>query len=218
MNKSDNKGTGQNLKESRSVLRENITDYAMNMFKKRGIKGVTMDEIASSMGISKRTIYEVFENKEELLVNGLLRKRKEDERILAGIKERNLNIIEMTMMRFNYVVNEHKTICPQFFIDMNKYPKVVATIDGFRKEDREYVMEYYKMGIREGYFRDDLNYEVLDMVITNQFDFIFSSEVLLKYDFGIVYKTLMLTYLRGISTCKGLEIIEKFLKEYNNKI
>lgn len=217
MNKSDNKGTGQNLTESRSILRDNITDFAMEMFKKRGIKGVTMDEIASSMGISKRTIYEIFENKEELLVNGLLQKRREDEKIIEEFRKKKLNIIEMTMVRFKYVINEHKSICPQFFSDINKYPKVVSTIEDFRKKEREYIMEYYKIGIREGFFRDDLNYEVMDMVITHLFDFMFTSDIFTKYDFTVIYRNLTITYLRGIATPKGLEIIESFLKEYNNK-
>lgn len=218
MGKSDNKGTVQNLTEARSVLRDNITDFAMEMFKKRGIKGVTMDEIASSMGISKRTIYEVFENKEELLVNGLIKKRKEDDRIMEGFKAQNLNIIEMTLVRFKYVMNEHKSICPQFFSDINKYPKVLATIDDFRKKDSEYIMMYYKIGINEGFFRDDLDYKIMDMVITKLFDYMFTSEIFMEYDFTQIYKNMTITYLRGISTSKGLEIIENFLKEYNNKI
>lgn len=218
MGKSDNKGTVQNLTEARSVLRDNITDFAMEMFKKRGIKGVTMDEIASSMGISKRTIYEVFENKEELLVNGLIKKRKEDDKIMEDFKAKNLNIIEMTLVRFMYVMSEHKSVCPQFFSDINKYPKVLATIDDFRKKDSEYIMKYYKIGIEEGFFRDDLDYNIMDMVITKLFDYMFTSEIFMEYDFTQIYKNMTITYLRGISTSKGLDIIENFLKEYNNKI
>lgn len=217
MSKSENKVTVQNLTEARTILRENITDYAMEMFKKRGIKDVTMDEIASSMGISKRTIYEVFETKEELLVNGLIQKRKEDDRMMEEFKKKKLNIIEMTLVRFKYVMDEHKSICPQFFSDINKYPKVLATIEGFRKKESEYIMKYYRIGIREGFFRDDLDYEIMDMVITKLFDYMFTSEVFMKYDFMLIYKNLTITYLRGISTEKGLKIIETFLKEYNNQ-
>lgn len=202
----------------RSHLRDSVTDFAMEMFKKRGIKGVTMDEIASSLGMSKRTLYEIFENKEDLLVYGLMRKREDDERLMARIMEQKLNVLDMTLIRFKHVVNEHKSICPQFFIDMNKFPKVVSTIESFKMKDREYAMEYYNLGIKEGFFRDDLNYEILEMLLNNQFNYIFTSDIFLRYDFEAVYKTMMFAYLRGIATPKGLEILEKFVNEYNGKI
>ena len=56
------------LTTSRLHLRDLIIDTAMSMFKQRGIKSVTMDELSSRMGISKRTLYELFEDKETLLV------------------------------------------------------------------------------------------------------------------------------------------------------
>lgn len=207
-----------NLTESKSHLRDSVTDFAMEMFKKRGIKGVTMDEIASSMGISKRTLYEMFENKEELLVNGLLRNRKRDEGIMSDIMKQKLNVMDMTLVRFKYVVDEHKSICPQFFLEINKYPKVLETIEEFKKKDGENAMEYYRLGVKEGLFRDDLNYEILDLIVTNQFNFLFTSDLFLRFDFENIYRTLLFTYLRGIATFKGQEVLEKFINEYNSKI
>lgn len=218
MSKSSNINSMHNLSCSRSHLKDSITDFSMDLFKKRGIKEVTMDEIASSMGISKRTLYEVFETKEDLLVYGLKRKRDEDESLMAEIVAQNLNLLDMTLRRFKHVVNEHKSICLQFFLDIKKFPKVVATIDEFKKKDKEYAIEYYNRGIREGFFRDDLNYDVLELILNNMFNFLFSSDIFLRYDIETVYKTIMFCYIRGIATPKGQEILEKFVNEYNGKI
>ena len=62
---------------SRPKLREKIIDAAVTLFEKKGIKGVTMDDIASSFGISKRTLYEVFTDKETLLIECVRRGQAE---------------------------------------------------------------------------------------------------------------------------------------------
>lgn len=218
MSKSSNINSEHNLSGSRSRLKDSITDFSMDLFKKRGIREVTMDEIASSMGISKRTLYEVFETKEELLVYGLKRKRMEDETVMTEIMAQKINLLDMTFRRFKHVVEEHKSICLQFFLDIKKFPKVVATIEEFKKKDREYAIEYYNRGIREGFFREDLNYDILELILNNMFNFLFSSDIFLRYDFETVYKTIMFCYIRGIATPKGQEILEKFVNEYNGKI
>lgn len=61
---------------SRAELRERIVETAMNAFTSHGIKSITMDDIAASLGISKRTLYEVFSDKESLLKEGILRYKR----------------------------------------------------------------------------------------------------------------------------------------------
>ena len=70
--------TGDNMKEhpQRLELRERIIDTALNSFATHGIKSITMDDIAAALGISKRTLYEVFADKESLLKECILQKRQ----------------------------------------------------------------------------------------------------------------------------------------------
>ena len=56
-----------NITAYRENLRNKILNTAMTLFKQRGIKAVRMDDIATEMGISKRTLYEIYSNKEDLL-------------------------------------------------------------------------------------------------------------------------------------------------------
>ena len=71
--------TGDNMKEhpSRLELRERIVDTALQSFVTHGIKSITMDDIAAALGISKRTLYEVFADKETLLMECLRRAQDE---------------------------------------------------------------------------------------------------------------------------------------------
>ena len=61
----------------RRDLKERILTVAMQALKLRGIRNVRMDDIATTLGISKRTIYEIYSNKEELLLDGIMREDKE---------------------------------------------------------------------------------------------------------------------------------------------
>ena len=55
----------------RQALKERILKTAMELFATHGVKAVKMDDIAASLGISKRTLYEIYENKEVLLLAGV---------------------------------------------------------------------------------------------------------------------------------------------------
>lgn len=209
--------TGFNQTDSRIKLRSRIIEVSMDMFKRRGIKNVTMDEIASVLGISKRTLYEIFDNKEELLVDIFLRKRQNDEQFYKRIESSNDNVIDLTLKWYKHMMVEHRYICTQFFSDIKKYPKVLATIESINKQDREKALNFYNRGVKEGVFRDDINYEIIDMIASNQFNVLVHSELFVKYDFELISTTLFITFLRGISTMKGQEILEQFIKEYNSK-
>ena len=70
----------------RRDLKERILTVTMQAFKLRGIRNVRMDDIATTLGISKRTIYEIYSNKEELLLDGIMREdkaRKRDSQLYA---------------------------------------------------------------------------------------------------------------------------------------
>lgn len=70
---------------SRVELKERIIERAMQAFKTHGIKCITMDDIAASMGISKRTLYEVFANKEMLLEDCIRKERQETNEYIRTI-------------------------------------------------------------------------------------------------------------------------------------
>ncbi len=71
----------ENAKENsqRVELKDRIIETASEAFTAHGIKSITMDDIAASLGISKRTLYEVFRDKESLLTQCILKRRGRDE-------------------------------------------------------------------------------------------------------------------------------------------
>ena len=81
----------------KAELRERIIMTATEAFTLKGIKCITMDDIAAALGISKRTLYEVFADKESLLKECILQKQAERDKYLQEIYEQSNNVLEVIL-------------------------------------------------------------------------------------------------------------------------
>ena len=84
----------------KAELRERIIMTATEAFTLKGIKCITMDDIAAALGISKRTLYEVFADKESLLKECILHKQAERDKYLQAIYEQSNNLLEVILAVF----------------------------------------------------------------------------------------------------------------------
>ena len=112
----------ENVKNSalRAELRERIIDTAVEAFTKHGIKSITMDEIAASLGISKRTLYEVFSDKETLLEACVLRRQEKEEQYLKEILAVASNVLEVILKLFQYSIEQFHATNKKFFEEIDK--------------------------------------------------------------------------------------------------
>ena len=78
----------------RVELRERIITAATEAFTSKGIKSITMDDIAAALGISKRTLYEVFSDKESLLKECILKAQADRDKYLQKVFEQSHNVLE----------------------------------------------------------------------------------------------------------------------------
>lgn len=199
------------LSASKQQLRDLVMDTAIAMFKQKGIKGVTMDEISSSLGISKRTVYELFEDKETLLVSGMVRGRDKSRMRFESQQDKNATVLDLALAYYKEVIEEHKSINPQFYDDLGKYPKALKLIEQFRQEDRQRAHNFFKRGVDEGMFRGDINYEVLDLVVSADMKPLVENQAFRQFGFEQVFGNVMIILLRGIATHEGLVRIDDFV-------
>lgn len=196
-----------------------IIAAAAELFRTYGIRAVTMDMLATNMGISKRTIYEKFNDKDELLVGVLkwmsekqkemnVRVFKESENVIAGV------------FRLFILMNEHfRAMSPAFKLDMEKYHndiinKLKETGEMPYSNDNA---EMLKRGIKEGLFRRDIDISIsnkclLEMLRMSADNNTFNTENLSK---AVVFRDFYINYLRGISTPRGLELINYYEAKLN---
>ena len=99
----------------KAELRERIIMTATEAFTLKGIKCITMDDIAAALGISKRTLYEVFADKESLLKECILQKQAERDKYLQEIYEQSNNVLEVILAVFQKSIEIFHQTNKRFF-------------------------------------------------------------------------------------------------------
>ena len=197
----------------RTSLKDKILDSAIALFHERGVKAVKMDDIANCLSISKRTLYEIYENKEDLLFECVKTSFEHSEKELHDSVENADNVMDILLRIYRLKMNLLRKTHPSFYCELEKYPKI---LEYFEKQDgkrRAQQMDFIKRGIREGYFRNDVNYDlILDLFdVSNRY--IISNYNSLNYSMEQLSYNLVFVFLRGFCTLRGVEILDKFLDE-----
>ncbi|MDL2305870.1 TetR/AcrR family transcriptional regulator [Bacteroides sp. OttesenSCG-928-D19] len=195
-------------------LRERIIFTALDAFQKNGIKSITMDDVAALLKISKRTLYEVFQDKETLLKECLLHHQKLGHKALADLVNNASNVLEVILKCYQGSIDMYQKINKRFFEDIKKYPKVHDILLQNKEKDNKVVIDFMKKGVDQGLFRKDINFEIIHFLLREQMDLLMAHKALKEFSFLEVYESIMLTYLRGISTEKGVQELDVFMAEY----
>lgn len=195
-----------------------ITEAALQQFLEKGIKEVKMDDIASLLSVSKRTIYELFGDKEQLLLESLLLQqemmRDEAKRI---IRDAN-HILDIILKLYSLYFDKLKMVNSNFFKEIEKYPEICRRNRKRKQKNNKKFLAWMEMARKQGLFREDANFEILLYILQRDIEAIIAvkkmdvSNELSKYTLDELGRSLVLFYLRGISTPKGQEIIEEYLK------
>lgn len=208
---SQKRGAEDNMTEpEKEDLKNRIILFSLDKFMKDSVASVRMDDIAAEMGISKRTLYELFSSKEQLVLGCVLHVHAEVE---ADMKRRigeTSDIITVSMTCFSMLIKMSKSISYHNFDNIDKFPAIKKFIEEKNRLTLTRVRSFLNTGIREGLFRNDINPEVVvktvEILIYHMVADRTEKDLTLE---DLVY-SIILVELRGIATPKGLELIEKF--------
>jgi TetR/AcrR family transcriptional regulator, cholesterol catabolism regulator len=194
-------------------IKDRIIEGAAQLFKTYGIKSVTMDSIASQLGISKRTIYEVFSDKDELL-EGTLRWMAERQRELINkVLGESENSIVAIFKLLEINMNHFQDMSPVFQADMKKYHfgVLMNRTDKYDLPDYRNHLQVIVRGINEKLFRKEINPDIVNRCLYSLGRSIMDFDLYPFEDFSRreVIKNVYITYMKGISTSEGIELINK---------
>lgn len=198
----------------RTELKQRVIQVALNEFRVQGVKAVRMDDLASQIGISKRTLYEMFKDKEELLMDCLLYSNQREKERVNDIRSKSKNVLEVILGVFLYSIEMLHETNKLFFEDIKKYPAAYKLVQEVRNSDSKEKMAFFRQGVEQGIFRSDINYPIVDELVKQQFNLLVNTDFFSHHPFLDVYESIMFTYLRGISTVEGASMLEMFIKEY----
>lgn len=209
---------GSFLRKHIMDTRDKILEGAGELFVKEGIRVVTMDSIAQSLGMSKRTIYENFKDKEDLISNFLTKSIIAHKSKLLEIVNKSENVIE-ALLQFGYYNKEvFSRINPKYFDDLKKYyAKLFDSIIGSeRVKNDEISYLILKKGVNEGTFIKTIDIDLANKFIHKTMDFFFRMDQAECVPHHKIWQTIFLPYIKGICTGKGHEILNMVLKKNEN--
>jgi AcrR family transcriptional regulator len=199
-------------------IRDKIIEGAAELFRIYGIRSVTMDSIASHLGISKRTIYEVFSDKDDLLIGVFNRMNEKQKEVLKSILTESENSI-VAIFRLLEINQLHfQQMSPAFYSDIKRfhYEQIVKNTNKGEMPDLKNTQQLIEQGIEEKLFRKEINADLINrclyMLVRNAMDNdLFPFE---KYSRKEVLKSTFINYLKGVSTSKGLKLISALEKNF----
>ncbi|MFI3289441.1 MAG: TetR/AcrR family transcriptional regulator [Rikenellaceae bacterium] len=198
--------------------RNAIIEQAARMFVNEGIKSVRMDDIAREAGISKRTLYETFGDKEELIFLAVKHHFTYYERLNDGIVKESPNILIATIRIMQNVVNSSESNWKLHNTLSRFYPTVSKRLTEYHKGQKSILFrDRLKDGVQEKLLMPHAN---IDLAMST-LHYLATSVVINDGSFplpdGLTPKDAFLevtvNVMRGISTAKGIAIIDEYLEK-----
>ena len=193
---------------------ERIIQGSGELFLRAGIKSITMDDIARHIGMSKKTIYQFFKDKNDLVTASLKKKLKEDEEQMADIISKSENVIEemINMMKCSEEVLSQ--INPTVVHDLQKYhPEAWAEFQKFKIGVLISTMEQLlTKGMKQGYIRTDIDVKIIARMRVSQFELGFNTEIfpMGEFNIGKVQMQFLEHFNYGICTLKGYKLLNQY--------
>ncbi|MCI4667800.1 MAG: TetR/AcrR family transcriptional regulator [Bacteroidia bacterium] len=147
-------------------LPQRIIEQASALFKRFGVRGVTMDDIAGKLGISKKTIYQYFANKATMLESVAKDYFEEEKAHFEEISKQSSDAVDEILRILHWSIKSFENLSPTLIIEVQKfYPKTWELIEKFQKE---YLLgkirQNLSWGVNEGLFRQEINIELVSQI------------------------------------------------------
>jgi len=197
-----------------------IIERSSLIYLKYGIKSVTMDDLANHLGISKKTIYKYFEDKNDLIVTMIKRTLEFEEKMCFKIQGHTENALEALIQISRMVVERINNVNPALFFDLKKHHSEAWQILENHKWNfvLSAISKNIDRGIEEKYYRDDLNVEIIARLYVSTFDTIMNTDVYKwpEFQFQELFKEIMRFQFHGLVNENGKNYLKNnFNNEYN---
>jgi TetR/AcrR family transcriptional regulator, cholesterol catabolism regulator len=201
-----------------SDVKEKILTGAETLFMKYGFKSITMDDVARELGVSKKTLYQFFADKNDLVDQCVDHYLQSINKMCVMISETKDKDAIGVMIGIAESVNEMiRQINPSSMYDLKKYfkpswDKLEADRQGYIRKSIE---ENFDLGVKKGLYRKDINKAVILDIYLHLTGMLTDPELFRESKLGIsnMYLEIIKYHMRSICTPKGHELLEEKLKQ-----
>lgn len=187
------------------------------LFMRCGIKSLTMDDIARELKISKKTLYEYVEDKQDLVLKVVEYHIQHEKVCTCQIVDTNSNAIDELMAISEHVSQNIQQIHPSIYFDLEKYYS--QAWDEFKKYKSEHIYQCIctnlTKGIQQGFYRHEINIPIIAKLYIHRIDVVFNDEIFPRDAFSVdkVYLEMVKYHLYGILNKKGIDYLLNKLKK-----
>lgn len=198
-----------------------IRQKAHELFMQYGLRSVSMDDIATSLGISKKTIYLYYADKDELVEAVVDTEFTKNESICEYDRGHSKNAVHEIFMAMDMVVEMFSTMNPSLIFDMQKY--YPGAFKKFHTYKNDYLFSVIRdnviRGISEELYRPEINVDIISRFRVESIMIPFNPEfhAKMKYNMAEIEEEFIIHFLFGMASLKGYKMIVKYQQERINK-
>ena len=195
-------------------IKDRILNHAQSLFMRNGIKSVSMDDIATDLAMSKKTLYKWFENKDELVQATMSRHLDSTQHECKMMIDGASSAVDELFQMLAWIKQEFGNVHPSIFYDLKKFH--ADTWQLWQAHKNEFILSQIvvnlRRGIDEGLFRADLDVDVLARLRLAQIELQFDPDLFPPREFANerVSVALLEHFMLGVATLKGHKLINQY--------
>lgn len=203
-------------------VQERIAQKAHDLFLRYGIRSISMDEIASQLGISKKTIYQFYADKDALVDSVMEIVVRNSASECSVCRAQSGNPVHEIFQAADIVKEMLKAMNPTVMYDLQKYHPAAYRKIADHKDKFLYkqIRENLEEGIRMQLYRPDMNVDLIARFRLATVFMLFNPDLFPpgKLDFGTILEELTIHFLYGITSAKGQKLVQKYQNQQGDHV
>lgn len=201
--------------------RDRILEKANALFMQYGIRSVSMDDIANGLGMSKKTLYQHFADKDALVAAVVELHVGEMQSRCGQCRHQAENAIHEIFITMDILVADLANMNPMVLFDLEKFH--FASYQRFRQHKDSFLLgiirQNLEWGVRDGLYRPDIDVDIMSKYRLESMMLPFNVALFPpgKYNLAATTNMILEHFVFGVSTLKGHELIQRYGEERNKK-
>ncbi len=202
--------------------KERILLKAEELFMQYGIRSVSMDDIANNLGMSKKTLYQYFADKDELVEGVVEGHINEVEGDCINCRKEATDAIHEIFLTMEHIMEELNNMNPMLLYDLEKFH--FKAYQRFKNYKDKFLLQIIRnnieWGIKEELYRTDLNIDILSKYRIESIMIPFNVAVFPpgKYNLAKTSEIMIENFTYGLATIKGHKLIQKYNEQRQKNI
>jgi AcrR family transcriptional regulator len=200
---------------------KDILDRILAMFMRYGIRSITMDDIARELGVSKKTLYHDFEDKNDLIERVINFDMMQSRKFLEEVYRTDMHAIQEIFLVNKRIHRDRSRYSPTFFYDLKRYfPSIYQKwLEDKRQNMFDLIVGNLQKGKQEGVYREEIHEQIIGKLYMARMEMLDSNEIIdghqtLSADF---MQEIFTYHLHGICNENGLKTLAEFKESSENR-